>query len=447
MPSFTNRLALVAREMTFLTDDPNAPPTAEAWDHWTEAAELHWHCASEGVALKMAELAHDIAQEATYADVHVASLYEQLGYTLGMIACGTLTPAEAWLGLRGLTAEVASRFVLRPISGLSLSVDEVPIGDVTIYRSLRHAIRATGVDATEEQIANDARPSSFRMVAPGQYRMMQGGRLKFGAVAAVKAVGDVVMSSERAANRIDLELDVIRCFALANRDLRRRHKMQAGGVRIEIGLRNPTPSRAADISTAQVIGGVRAQVGVIGRPDTVLDVVWGKNTVAQLPEPLQGAWRACATLLASDQTKSGPLSPGSQRLLSAVHWIARANESWRAVDIMLHSVVAIEAIATFEQGTGVGDIKDRIAERAAYLLSDESTERLEIYERVRAAYDARSGTVHGRPEAVPLDVALRMRVLALDLLGAYVGGGLHELDRKGLKAWVNRHRFGTIEGK
>ena len=46
---------------------------------------------------------------------------------------------------------------------------------------------------------------------------------------------------------------------------------------------------------------------------------------------------------------------------------------------MLHSVIAIEALTSFEGGTGIGDIKERIAERAAYLSSDVPENRLRVY--------------------------------------------------------------------
>jgi hypothetical protein len=48
-------------------------------------------------------------------------------------------------------------------------------------------------------------------------------------------------------------------------------------------------------------------------------------------------------------------------------------------------------------------IKDRSAERAAYLLADPARDRMVTYGAIRDAYDRRSATVHGRMVEVEMD--------------------------------------------
>ena len=129
-------------------------------------------------------------------------------------------------------------------------------------------------------------------------------------------------------------------------------------------------------------------------------------------------------------------------LLRGAEWLGEATKPDTLESKFLKVAFAVDAMV----GEGAEDIPDRgkkarIAERSAFLLSDEPSERLQIYKEMRDFINKRDGLAHGSEEEVSQWETENFGMRARKLLTTLLRDDYNFKTTKQLADWVLLQSF------
>lgn len=112
--------------------------------------------------------------------------------------------------------------------------------------------------------------------------------------------------------------------------------------------------------------------------------------------------------------KRDSLNRLEQRLIAALQWAGRATIDAREEEAFLLFTIALESIILADSDKE--ELRHRLRERAAHLISDSPEERKKIFGRLGKLYDLRSMIVHGGVSEVPKDCLQDIRFFAKEAI-------------------------------
>jgi len=308
-----------------------------------------------------------------------------------------------------------------PVQGLNLGNETLIIGDVTFYP--RQSWKWIDNDIAQNWEPKDKKTGSFIGSIP-----------KVECIARTFASGDDTRIREKAVNKVDYALNILRAFLWSPEIEKKWRGVSIVLTRDVSGVLIYYTSETEDVTSDKSLS-----KSVDTRVSGVSFLPWDYY----LDDLKRSHFDRVQKILASSMNQRTQMQ---RKLLRGLYWLGEASKS----DDLESTLVKVEFALESMIGGGVKDIpldsiRARLAERAAFIIGGKPEEMDETDKAVKTYVGKRNGIAHGdevdvRPEEVA-DFTAIVREVAVKLLGMeeFASGELSKLED--LQEWVLKRRY------
>jgi hypothetical protein len=308
--------------------------------------------------------------------------------------------------------------ILVPIVGLSMTVDELLLGRVTLHRQGSNAFKAFVERSRSIIMQNETYTPVQREEIWTSSMLPYWVALERFVCAEFSAVADRELVEELALTETRRAIDLLRytlLFAEHRRD------------RTRFGIQGETATESRT-TVAVNEGNTRSQYtgSMVNHPFEINETAIQAMTNIGVVD-LSG-------LLQQDD-----LTEFEESLLSAVHWLSSGQNQDERENAVLNFITALEVLISPSSNEPITAV---IAESVALLLGDDLANRRRIRDRVRALYGLRSGLTHGEKRQIADHDIAELIAIARNVTARLIRRRHQFPNKTKLREWLDEQKLG-----